>query len=228
MLKHPLFQVAMAAKERLQITSSCFQLREESNAEQSPHSHVLSINIPCPSHSHKETPFFLFFVWGEGGGGQGGRRKWRLSKECESLIPPFHGLSTALSQKGGSDSRSWHRVPELHAVPGLAVNCWAAAAGSALPWLPPLCPGMFQGRSPAGPWCPAGNDIHSPVLPSSCSSWPQHLPGLTFPQQEGLMEKGLCFKTLWMAFIFRHFSRYRGKAYCSYGKRSLQRHQYLK
>lgn len=45
-------------------------------------------------------------MWGEGGGGQGGRRKWRLSKKYESLIPPFHGLSTALSRKGGSDSSS--------------------------------------------------------------------------------------------------------------------------
>lgn len=53
------------------------------------------------------------------------------------------------------------------------------------------------------PWSPARSDIHRPVLPSSFGALlrfapvlPEHLPGSTFPQQEGLMEKVLCFKTL--------------------------------
>lgn len=60
-----------------------------------------------------------FFFWRVLGGGQGRKRKWRLSKKDESPIPPFHGLRTVLSQKGGSNGlRSWHSTfPEIHAVP---------------------------------------------------------------------------------------------------------------
>lgn len=206
------------------------------------HSHVLSFRHPLPlPQPHGSFFFFYFFVCVcvRGGWGWSGREE-KVEVVQEAWITdssfPWTKYSTFPERRQWLQFRSWHcTVPEIHTIPGVAVNCWAAAAGSTLTWLAGLWPGCSRGDAPAGTLVSSREWHPQPVLPSSYGAllWfapvlPEHLPGSTFPQQQGLMEKVLCFKTLWMAFIFRHCRRYRVKAYCSYGKRSLKRRQYLK
>lgn len=148
----------MAAKDRsgavrLQITSSCFQPPVESHAVQSAHSHVLSLKHPLAPPTATRKLFFPFFLCVRGAWGWSGREdKVEIVQEVwiTNSSFPWTKYSTFPERRQQLQFRSWHRtVPEIHTIPGAAVNCWAAAAGSALTWLAGLWPGMLQGRCPS-------------------------------------------------------------------------------
>lgn len=97
--------------------------------------------------------FFPFFLCVRGAWGWSGREdKVEIVQEVwiTNSSFPWTKYSTFPERRQQLQFRSWHRtVPEIHTIPGAAVNCWAAAAGSALTWLAGLWPGMLQGRCPS-------------------------------------------------------------------------------
>lgn len=186
--QQPLLQVAMAAKVRsgavrVQITS-CFQLPVESDAVQSPHSSTCALLKTSPPLPQPHRNFFPFCMWGEGGGWSGREEKVEIVQEVwitDSSFP-WTMYSAFPERRQRLQFGSWHRtVPEIHTIPGVAVNCWAAAAGSPLTWPADLWPGMFQGRCPScslglqqgmpspAPSCPAPVE-HCSALPQCCLS----------------------------------------------------------
>lgn len=99
--------------------------------------------------------FYLMCVCVRGGWGWSGREeKVEIVQEVwitDSSFP-WTKYSTFPERRQRLQFRSWPcTVPEIHTIPGAAVNCWAAAAGSALTCLAGLWPGVFQGRCPS--WC---------------------------------------------------------------------------
>lgn len=106
-----------------------------------------------------------------------------MSKKYESPIPPFRGLSTVLSRKGGRDSASGAgtaRFQKPTQLPGVAASHGAAAAGTAVTWLARLQPAISGKTTELVRQSRAGVALPSSTSRASAATLPSGLPQL-FP-----------------------------------------------